>query len=1076
MVIIILFMKNNLSIILIVIILIFTNITVIQTEANSSKNKTLDKPFDIETINDKTDYWGLLIAVGEYADNPWEKHWSMFTEVDQLYETLLQSRTWSENHIKVIKGENATFRNIIKGLKWLDKKEDKNDICFVYITTHGDRGDFDFFPKDEVDKRDEYLMTYYSFAVPFTVISDDTLNFYLSRLESKGVSVIIDSCFAGGFNDPPRNKLFTRRNENNRVVIMASREDEVSYSGVFSPYMLDALRGFADVNNDYIVTAEEVFNYTYLRTKKYIQTPTIYDDYIGELPILYLSEEQKEKTKNLMNFNQYMQILSSDEITVYGYIKDNVTNDPVEDASVEITYWEGNTGRSEINHTDSQGFYSFNIPDSTEEICLEITKEGYYNREISWVQVENNITIIWLNESLNPLHENSMVCGYIKHGITNDPIKKTKISYDLNYGEEDSYYNDTMSDDLGFYSMNVPKGKMRLYYSKSGYFLVNRPEGFSDYYTINENEILWLNISMYPIPPENSVIKGFVTNKSTDQPIENLSVRFYWEDDYGNTDYNSTMTDSSGFYSLNVAKGSAHMEFVKDSEDIKHITDCFEIEENTTIWKNISVIALSFNITVCGFVKNSLDNSPINNSHLEFICYDINNKLYENETKTSTDGFYSVKLKPGRISYQEVEAKNYFRYCASDDEEIGDKPILWLNYSLTPIPPRNSIVCGYIKDSKTNKPIENATVDIYCDIRINSEIYYYNSETKTNDLGFYSTDMPAGEITVFASAAGYYTCHTSEEYDLDENEILWVNRTLDPHLPKNAVVCGYIKDAETNNPIEHAYVGINWKSFDYKYTDYHYTNTNYTGFYSFNLSEGKFYLEAEVGGYLFEYSKTTNIYENQVLWVNLSMYKKPQKNSKICGYIKDAETNEPIEDVGFNLEWIGVNWHHLFYDTKSDEDGFYSINVPSGELKISAFKKGYQWEEFPRRDIGKHENLWFNITLRENKKHIDIYLYRPINGLYLKNKLKLPFFKPLVIGDFQIEFYVWSDYKIENVKMFIDDELKLNISNKLDDDFYSYSWTKEKTKLLGHKHTIEVVAADEKGNVETEGIKVWRYL
>ena len=181
-------------------------------------------------------------------------------------------------------------------------------------------------------------------------------------------------------------------------------------------------------------------------------------------------------------------------------------------------------------------------------------------------------------------------------------------------------------------------------------------------------------------------------------------------------------------------------------------------------------------------------------------------------------------------------------------------------------------------------------------------------------------------------------------------------------------------------------------------------------------------------------------------------------------------------DTWFEIDWIGSNWHHMYYDTDSDEEGYYSIYVPAGELSCYFYKHGYQWGYHPRKDIGENETLWFNFTMQKYQNPIEIYLYRPINGLYLKNELKLPFFKPLIIGDFEIELYVWGDYEIENVELYIDNELKPLIRDDPDSNFYTYSWTKEKTKLFGHRHTIKVVATDEKGNVETEEIKVWKYL
>lgn len=264
----------------------------------------------------------------------------MLEEVDDLYETLLQSEIWSEDHIKVIKGEDATCSNIISGLKWLDNMEDEDDFSLVFLTTHGAFAGYDLFPWDEADGTDEFLLSYWGFAYPGLDIWDDQLNRHLNKLESQGVCLIVDSCYAGGFNDPPSTAKTWVNTEQmtadqwiegfgeelsgqKRVVLMASEEDQLSYSGGFAPYLIDGMRGFADSNEDDIITAEEVFYYSEPRTSR--QNPTMYDGYPDELPIMYLNgakdnpgfEQQNimEKTSKLNAF------LSPENSIVNGYIK-----------------------------------------------------------------------------------------------------------------------------------------------------------------------------------------------------------------------------------------------------------------------------------------------------------------------------------------------------------------------------------------------------------------------------------------------------------------------------------------------------------------------------------------------------------------------------------------------------------------------------------------------------------------------------------------------------------------------------------------------------------------------------------
>jgi len=137
-------------------------------------------------------------------------------------------------------------------------------------------------PQDEADNADEMLVTYWGFAYNTSFIEDDQINIMLNQLKSNNVCLIVDSCYAGGFND--HWKLLKSAPEQHRIILMGSREDEEAYSGGFAPYLIDGLRGYADTNGDSVVTAEEAFIYAEPRSFS-PQTPTIYDGYPGELPL-----------------------------------------------------------------------------------------------------------------------------------------------------------------------------------------------------------------------------------------------------------------------------------------------------------------------------------------------------------------------------------------------------------------------------------------------------------------------------------------------------------------------------------------------------------------------------------------------------------------------------------------------------------------------------------------------------------------------------------------------------------------------------------------------------------------------
>ena len=216
-----------------------------------------------------TEHWALLISGGIYANHFYNvPFWQ--EDAEELHRILVQSDWWEDDHIKCITGKNATLTNIIKGLRWLDENEGEEDISLIYIATHGGPLSFDMPPFDEEDGHDECLMTYWSSVYGSTFLWDDELNVFLSMLESKGVCLILDSCFSGGFNDPPY-KIITmdtlapqgnltdissawvegfieELGDRGRVVLMACREREESIVGLFTPRVIDGFRGYADEN------------------------------------------------------------------------------------------------------------------------------------------------------------------------------------------------------------------------------------------------------------------------------------------------------------------------------------------------------------------------------------------------------------------------------------------------------------------------------------------------------------------------------------------------------------------------------------------------------------------------------------------------------------------------------------------------------------------------------------------------------------------------------------------------------------------------------------------------------------
>jgi hypothetical protein len=292
-----------------ILIVSMVNIALIISPIYTAKNNRFYYPSHTDVVIEKmnTEYWALLFAVGVYRNHPDQDRPSMLEAVDNLYNILISTPEWQEDHIHVVKGIHANGQNLFKELIWLIQNEDENDMSLIYLTTHGsplkteDGYPIDLPPMDEADGADEILIMYGGFEKWYSFIWDDILNFFLSMLQSKGVCLIVDSCFSGGFNDLPFKgtiqnygiESFTKGlseelSLQNRVVLMSCEEDTVSYGSQFSFFLIEGFDGLADLygNGDGFNSAEESFYYAQNKLDLWgYQHPTILDLYPGDFPV-----------------------------------------------------------------------------------------------------------------------------------------------------------------------------------------------------------------------------------------------------------------------------------------------------------------------------------------------------------------------------------------------------------------------------------------------------------------------------------------------------------------------------------------------------------------------------------------------------------------------------------------------------------------------------------------------------------------------------------------------------------------------------------------------------------------------
>jgi uncharacterized caspase-like protein len=231
---------------------------------------------------------------------------------------------FSSGDVMTLIDSDATKASIDAGFNWLAARDNKNTLVMVSFSGHG--GQVDDTPGgDEADGYDEFIAPYDTTKTGDNIILDDELDAWLSRLESKHIVVVIDSCNSGGMIDlagvaagrgigfvlgtqdvvaqvGEADGLAADISKAGRVILTASRTDQASWefgaleNGVFSYYFVEGLSStIADGDGNGWISAEEAFSYLECRVDNYVyentgdvengpyhQNPQLYDGTIGE--------------------------------------------------------------------------------------------------------------------------------------------------------------------------------------------------------------------------------------------------------------------------------------------------------------------------------------------------------------------------------------------------------------------------------------------------------------------------------------------------------------------------------------------------------------------------------------------------------------------------------------------------------------------------------------------------------------------------------------------------------------------------------------------------------------------------
>ena len=269
----------------------------------------------------------------------------------------------------------------------------------------------------------------------------------------------------------------------------------------------------------------------------------------------------------------------------------------------------------------------------------------------------------------------------------------------------------------------------------------------------------------------------------------------------------------------------------------------------------------------------------------------------------------------------------------------------------------DAIVRGYAYEDGTGTELENVEVQLWGDPDGNS--------TQTNGTGYYEMGVPGGDYHLYGHKDGYQD--QNNDFSLSNGTVFWYNFTM---VPENAVIKGYVMEAESRGPIEDARINI-WDGDE----GGNGTNSDSSGYYEMYAPALYWWFWANADGYS-SFSDQFDLIEYEEKWINITL--KPM-NSMIKGYVSEEDTRGPLEGVRVtSYEMEGGN------ESTTDASGYYEFWIFEGDFHFMTEYPGY-YEYHEDISVGFEETIWKNISLREAPPETSL-----IRGYVMENDTRGP--------------------------------------------------------------------------------------
>lgn len=209
--------------------------------------------------------WAVIIGISDYRGRRNDLQYCD-DDAKDMY-AYLRDRGYPEGNIRLLLDGDASAKNIVAAIEWLDLWEGADSEVVFFYSGHGST--YDGYNDGDDEYTDEGIV-----SADLYLILDGQLRQKFSTFESSKISFTFDTCFSGGMDDLAGP---------GRIVVAACGEYEYSYdgtprqrNGVFTYFYMEGLNTYN--------TVEGAFVYAAPLTHDFIagMNPQIYDQYNGD--------------------------------------------------------------------------------------------------------------------------------------------------------------------------------------------------------------------------------------------------------------------------------------------------------------------------------------------------------------------------------------------------------------------------------------------------------------------------------------------------------------------------------------------------------------------------------------------------------------------------------------------------------------------------------------------------------------------------------------------------------------------------------------------------------------------------